>query len=96
MQPVITAGDGTVYYAAPYGSGRSNMTVLASRNNGETWMVLHNVYAGPSAYSALGELAGGSLIFAYERDGLGCTGESCSIVYCVLAGVNALETSVIV
>lgn len=96
MQPVITVGDGTVYYAAPNGGGRSNMTVFASRNNGETWLVLHNVYAGPSAYSALGGLAGGSLIFAYERDASGCTGESCSIAWCVLAGVDALETSVIV
>ena len=51
---------------------RSMLTIRASRDNGDSWPVDSDhsllVYAGPSAYSALGETALGELAVLWEAD----------------------------
>lgn len=45
----------------PDGPWRSNITLYASDDNGKTWPMFHRVAAGPGAYSALTQLADGSI-----------------------------------
>ena len=85
QQPTITAANGTLFNAMPAQPGaRANMKVYASDTDGRTWRLARSVYAGPAAYSSLAQRSDGTVVLAYERDVLGCVGESCSIQWATL------------
>jgi sialidase-1 len=46
---------------------RVNLTVRMSSDDGKTWPVAKTICKGPSAYSALAQLADGTILLAYER-----------------------------
>ena len=61
------AGPGVILFANPASrSRRVNLTVRASRDEGETWTVVKQLHAGPSAYSDLAVLANGEVACLYE------------------------------
>jgi hypothetical protein len=85
QQPLITLANNTLLYAAPDHSSRRNMSVFASTDQAATWRSVRNVYAGPSGYSSLAQRASdGVVVMAYERDVVGCSGETCSIQWTLL------------
>jgi Neuraminidase (sialidase) len=62
----------TLAMSSAYASGRTNMTIHTSIDNGHTWIAAVQVYPGSSAYSALLPLqggSGGSVGLLFERDG---------------------------
>lgn len=64
--PVATNA-GVILFSNPASShGRSNMTVRASYDDGQTWPATRLLHAGPSAYSALAALADGNVACLYE------------------------------
>ncbi len=54
-------------FANPAGTKREKMTVRLSYDEGATWPVARELYAGPSAYSALALLPDMSISCLYER-----------------------------
>merc|ERR1712060_832671 len=52
----------------PHGPNREKMTVYVSYDEGESWPVSKEVYAGFSAYSCLVRLDDGRVGLLYERD----------------------------
>jgi len=58
-----------ILYSGPGGSGRNNLTVRLSYDEGETWPVAKRVYEGGSAYSDLIVLGDGTIGCLWERDG---------------------------
>ncbi len=58
-----------ILYSGPGGSGRNNLTVRASYDEGKTWPVAKRVYRGGSAYSDLVILPDGAIGCLFERDG---------------------------
>ena len=85
QQPLITLANGTLVYSAPNHGSRMNMTVFASTDQASTWQAVRNVYTGPSGYSSLAEQASGAVALAYERDVVGCNGETCAIQWTILS-----------
>jgi sialidase-1 len=60
-------GRSRVLFANPANEkGRVNMTVRVSYNEGKTWPVAKQVFAGPSAYSCLARLPNGDIGLLYE------------------------------
>jgi sialidase-1 len=58
---------GVIVFSNPASaSGRANMTVRASFDDGQTWQASRVLHAGPSAYSDLAVLANGQLACLYE------------------------------
>ena len=55
-----------ILYSGPGGSGRNNLTVRASYDEGKTWPVAKVLQEGPSAYSDLAVLPGGTIACLYE------------------------------
>lgn len=55
-----------ILYSGPGGSGRSNLTVRASYDEGKTWPVAKVLQEGPSAYSDLTVLPDGTIACLYE------------------------------
>jgi len=76
IEPVCQAsliryeGDGEknrLLFSNPADKKRIKMTVKVSHDEGDTWPIAKLVYAGPSAYSCLGELPSGEVGLLYER-----------------------------
>jgi sialidase-1 len=57
-----------VHANAAHASSRVNMTLRISYDEGQTWAVSNQVYAGGSAYSALTKLASGEVGLIFEID----------------------------
>ena len=82
---LIADGEGTLFLSHPYNpSTRENMTISTSRDDGNSWSVLANVWPGPSGYSSLAVVPavfGGppSVALAYNRGrpNDGCFGSAC-------------------
>jgi Neuraminidase (sialidase) len=53
-------------HSIPYATNRSNLSVLLSYDEGETWPVRKTVYPGKSAYSSLTVLQDGTIGMYYE------------------------------
>jgi sialidase-1 len=64
-------GRGLVLFANPAATGRKNMTVRLSQDEGHTWPTSRTVHAGSSAYSCLAALPDGCIGLLYERDDYG-------------------------
>jgi sialidase-1 len=47
---------------------RRQLTLRLSRDEGKTWPVSREIYAGSSAYSCLAPLANGRIAVLFERD----------------------------
>jgi sialidase-1 len=60
-------GKGRLLFANPASTKREKMTVRLSHDEGATWPIAKLLHAGPSAYSALAALPGGTLGCLYER-----------------------------
>ena len=56
-----------ILFANPASTERTNMTVRASFDDGGTWPLQRVLHTGPSAYSDLAVLAGGTVACLYER-----------------------------
>jgi sialidase-1 len=67
----MATGRNRILYSGPDGSGRKNMTVRLSYDEGKTWPIAKVLYAGSAAYSDLVMLPEGSIGCLYERDGYG-------------------------
>jgi len=72
VEPVCQASlircvDGTLLFANPASEQRVNMTIRLSRDSGRTWPDARMLWEGPSAYSCLVELPGGTVGCLYER-----------------------------
>ena len=82
---LIADADGTLFLSHPYNpSTRENMTISTSRDDGNSWSVLANIWPGPSGYGSLAVVPaafGGppSVALAYNRGqtGDGCYGSAC-------------------
>ncbi len=55
-----------VLYSGPGGPGRSHLTVRASFDDGDSWPISRELFAGPSAYSDLAILPGGEVACLFE------------------------------
>ena len=62
-------GEPVWLFSNPASNQRDNLTVRLSYDEGATWPLSQVLYAGPSAYSCLAELADGSIGCLYERGG---------------------------
>jgi sialidase-1 len=60
-------GVGHLFSNPAHESKRENMTVRLSADDCRTWVHSRVLHAGPSAYSDLGVLAGGTILCLYER-----------------------------
>ncbi|MFT7641552.1 MAG: sialidase-1, partial [Pirellulaceae bacterium] len=58
-----------ILFASPRGSGRSHMTIWLSYDEGKTWPISKEVYAGGSAYSNMVTLPDGTIGLLFEKDG---------------------------
>jgi sialidase-1 len=67
--PLPAGGKNRILYSGPGGSGRKNMTIRLSYDEGKTWPVAKVLYKGSAAYSDLVVLPDGSIACLYERDG---------------------------
>jgi sialidase-1 len=59
-------GSDTMLFSTPFASGRSSMSVFASRDSGASWALLRTLDKGPGAYSSLAPLNGTHAALAYE------------------------------
>lgn len=59
---------GRLLFSSPKGKKRSHMTIWASDDDGKTWPVSKEVYAGDAAYSNLVRLPNGKVGLLFERD----------------------------
>ena len=67
-QASLITNNGTLLFSNPAStSGRTNMTVHVSKDNGKTWPVSKTIHKGPAAYSSLTMLSDGSIGLFYER-----------------------------
>ena len=57
---------GRILFSNPAGTGRTNLTVRVSRDDGKTWPLARTLYEGPSAYSCLAVLPDKSIGCLYE------------------------------
>jgi sialidase-1 len=57
---------GLLLFLNPAGSKRANMTLKASKDDGQTWETVQALHAGPAAYSSLAVLKNGSIACLYE------------------------------
>ena len=64
-----SARRGRVLFANPAAKSRSHVTLRLSYDEGRTWPVAREVYAGSSAYTALEVLPDGDVVVLFERDG---------------------------
>jgi sialidase-1 len=64
---LIALGRGRMVFANPASTKRERMTVRISPDDGRTWTVSKVVHEGPSAYSSLAALRGGTVGLLYER-----------------------------
>ncbi|MBW3600014.1 MAG: glycoside hydrolase [Planctomycetes bacterium] len=64
-------GPSRIVFANPAARSRTNMTVRLSYDEGRTWTVSRQVYAGSSAYCSLAVLPDGRIGLLYERDDYG-------------------------
>lgn len=62
-------GRSRILFSSPRGKGRSKMTVWCSYDEGKTWPVFKEIFAGESAYSNLIALPHGKIGALYEKDG---------------------------
>lgn len=60
-------GASVIAFANPASTKREKMTVRLSYDEGRTWPVANEIYAGPAAYSSLALLPDGTLGLLYER-----------------------------
>lgn len=58
---------GRLLFSNPAGTGRTNLTVRLSLDDGKTWPVAKTLHEGHSAYSCLAVLPDGSIGCLYER-----------------------------
>ena len=58
---------GRILFSNPAGTGRTNLTVRISLDDGKTWPVAQTLNEGPSAYSCLTVLPDGAVGCLYER-----------------------------
>ena len=66
----VSLPDGRLVFSTPFStSGRHNMSVFTSDDNGASWQSNQQVYAGDSAYSALLPLNRTHVGLAFEKDG---------------------------
>jgi sialidase-1 len=61
------AGKSRILFANPASTKREKLTVRLSYDEGRTWPASRLLHAGPSAYSALAVLPGGTIACLYER-----------------------------
>ena len=61
-------GKSRILFASPRGSKRDHLTVWLSYDDGKTWPVRKEIYAGSSAYSCLVKLPGNRIGLLYEKD----------------------------
>src|SRR5205807_2902320 len=61
------AGYGRILFSNPASTRRENMTVRASYDEGKSWPVSKQLWAGPSAYSCLAVLPERTIACLYER-----------------------------
>jgi sialidase-1 len=57
---------GRILFSNPAGTGRTNLTVRVSRDDGKTWPVARTLHEGPAAYSCLTVLPDQSIGCLYE------------------------------
>ena len=75
-------------FSNPASQKREKMTVRVSYDEGQTWPVLRELHAGPSAYSCLAALPDGTVVCLFER---GTTNAYERIVLATF-GISALES----
>jgi sialidase-1 len=61
------AKQGAILFSNPASTKREKMTVRLSEDEGVSWPVSRELWAGPAAYSCLGALADGTITCLYER-----------------------------
>lgn len=61
-------GKGMILFSNPASARRDKMTVRLSRDDGKTWPVAKQIYAGSSAYSCMTILQNGQIGILYERE----------------------------
>ncbi|MBQ17173.1 MAG: glycosyl hydrolase [Planctomycetaceae bacterium] len=66
-----TTGRGRILFANPAAGSRSRATVRLSYDEGRTWPVSRQIYAGSSAYTAIEVLPNGDVVVLFERDSYG-------------------------
>jgi len=64
---LIAAGRGGLLFSNPAATTRTQLTVRLSADDGASWKASRLVYEGPSAYSSLAMLPGGTVGLLYER-----------------------------
>lgn len=64
---IIAAGHGRLLFSNPAATTRTHLTVRLSKDGGVTWKISRLLYEGPSAYSSLAMLPGGTVGLLYER-----------------------------
>jgi sialidase-1 len=64
---LISAGHGRLLFSNPAATTRTHLTVRLSKDGGATWSASRLLYEGPSAYSSLAMLPGGTIGLLYER-----------------------------
>ncbi len=64
---LIAASRGRLLFSNPAATTRTHLTVRLSRDDGASWKASRLVYEGPSAYSSLAMLPGGTVGLLYER-----------------------------
>lgn len=72
ITPICMSGlssySGTIYYSGPQEHfSRSNIKILQSSDNGESFQVLFDVYEGPAGYSDLETLSNGDIVILFEN-----------------------------
>jgi sialidase-1 len=64
---LISAGRGRLLFSNPAATTRTHLTVRLSRDDGASWKASRLLFEGPSAYSSLAMLPGGTVGLLYER-----------------------------
>jgi sialidase-1 len=64
---LISIGHGRLLFSNPAAITRTHLTVRLSEDGGVTWSASRLLYEGPSAYSSLALLPGGTIGLLYER-----------------------------
>jgi len=64
---IVSHSSGVLLFSNPASHDRTCMTVKLSQDEGRTWPTGVVVYAGPSAYSCLATLVGGTILCLYEN-----------------------------